>query len=164
MWNWIKLPKIASLVAFVLPWMTVSCNGARLAEATGFQLAFGNITTMGPVSGNDGQINAWLIAAMVVIVVGLVAALSKVRGRAAVVLATSVAALVLIQAGVSRYSKDALVAAAREHGGDHAGMIGDAALSVFQIDWHLGYYLCVTALIVSGVIAALVMTKRGGRS
>ena len=53
MWKWIKIPKAIALLAFLLPWMTVSCQNQPLAKASGIGLAFGHVTTMGQASGQS---------------------------------------------------------------------------------------------------------------
>ena len=63
MWKWIRIPKGIALLAFLLPWMTVSCSGQKLVEASGFGLAFGRVSAMGRASqASDGaSMNVWLI-------------------------------------------------------------------------------------------------------
>lgn len=162
MWKWIKVPKAVALLAFLLPWMTVSCQGQPMAKASGFGLAFGQITSMGQASGQSGHANFWLVLALLAIAAGLVITVVRDRSAAKLSLATSVGALVLIWFGVMRYSKEALIAQAASagQGDDYGASMGQAAVSMIQINWHLGYYLALLALIVAAVMAALVMTGR----
>ncbi len=162
MWKWIKIPKAIALLAFLLPWMTVSCQNQPLAKASGIGLAFGHVTTMGQASGQSGEMNFWLILAILAIVAGLVLAVIRDRSFAKISLATSVAALVLIWIGTTRYSRESLAnAAAREGGGgSFDASMGQSMLGMIQIDWHFGYYLALLALVVAAVMAGLVMTGR----
>jgi len=163
MWKWIKVPKGIALLAFLLPWLTVSCQNQPLAKASGIGLAFGHVTTMGEASGRSGEVNLWLVLAILAIIGGLVLAFMRDRGAAKISLATSVAAFLLIWIGTGRYSKSALLAeAGRQQGGgdDFGASMGNAMMSAIQINWHFGYYLCLLALVVAAVMAGLVMTGR----
>ena len=161
MWKWIRIPKGIALLAFLLPWMTVSCSNQKIAEASGFGLAFGSIKTMGRASssGDGAAMNLWLILALLAIVGGLVLLFTRGRETAKLVLGTSAAALLLILIGTWRYSKDAIAAEAAKNGGGNGGL-DQAALSMIQIHWHFGYWLALLALIAAGVMAWLVMSGK----
>ena len=160
MWKWIRIPKGIALLAFLLPWMTVSCSNQKLVEASGFGLAFGRVTAMGQASqASDGAtLNYWLILALLAIAGGLVLLFIKGREAAKLVLGTSVAALVLIFVGTYRYSKDAITAEAAKNGSN--GNIDQAALSMIQVNWEIGYWLALFALIAAAVMAWLVMSGK----
>lgn len=169
MWKWIKVPKGIALVAFVLPWMTVSCSGTRLISATGFDLAFGHYTAEGPFErsasvSSDATMNLWLILALAAIVIGLIVSL-RPRGKAnaLVLAAASAAGVALIWLGTMRYSKSALLAEAAKHGrrrlGDLSTGVDRTAASMIQVDWHFGFYLALFALIAAGVMAWLAYSE-----
>ncbi len=160
MWKWIRIPKGIALLAFLLPWMTVSCSNQKLVEASGFGLAFGRVTAMGQASqASDGAtLNYWLILALLAIAGGLVLLFIKGREAAKLVLGTSVAALVLIFVGTYRYSKDAITAEAAKNGSN--GNMDQAALSMIQVNWEIGYWLALIALIAAAVMAWLVMSGK----
>lgn len=161
MWKWIRIPKIVALAAFLLPWMSVSCSTQKVAEASGFGLAFGRISAMGQAAhaGSGASMNLWLILALLAIASGLFLLFKRGREAAKLVLGTSVAAFVLIFVGTWRYSKDAILAEAARHGGGNNGF-DQAALSLIRIDWHFGYWLTLLALIAAGVMAWLVMSGK----
>jgi disulfide bond formation protein DsbB len=184
MWRYVKIPKAIALLAFLLPWMTVSCSGTKLVSASGFGLAFGRFTSEIPQS--DGQVptdhhemNVLLIAAIAVIVIGL--ALSLVRGRQALlgVLVSAVVGFGLILGGTWRYSKTAMLEEMKKQGATGAGdnplsgnpfgghsnnpFGGDpaqAAAAMIRIDWHFGYWLALGALVVAAVMAWLAYSGR----
>ncbi|MFC3785258.1 flagellar basal body-associated protein FliL [Sphingopyxis italica] len=160
MWKWIRIPKGIALLAFLLPWMTISCSNQKIAEASGFGLAFGRISAMGQAaSASDGaSMNLWLILALVAIAGGLFLLFTKGREAAKLVLGTSVAALVLILVGTWRYSKDAIMAEAAKDGSN--GGMDQAALAMIQVNWHFGYWLVLLALIAAAVMAWLVMSGK----
>lgn len=160
MWKWIRIPKGIALLAFLLPWMTVSCSDQKIAEASGFGLAFGRISAMGQAAnaGDGASMNFWLILALIAIAGGLFLLFTKGREAAKLVLGTSVAALVLIFLGTYRYSKDAIMAEAAKNGSD--GSMDQAALAMIQVNWHFGYWLALLSLIAAAVMAWLVMSGK----
>ncbi|MBU0824753.1 MAG: hypothetical protein KKA44_13300 [Alphaproteobacteria bacterium] len=159
MWKWIRIPKGIALLAFLLPWMTVSCSGQKLVEASGFGLAFGRVTAMGQASqASDGaSMNVWLIFALLAIGGGLFLLFTKGREAAKLVLGTSVAALLLVIVGTWRYSKDAIMAEAAKNDGR---AMDQAALAMIQVNWHFGYWLALLALIAAAAMAWLVMSGK----
>ncbi len=178
MWQWIKVPKAVALLAFLLPWMSVSCSGAKIVSATGYGLATGHFTSDLPqraASGpGGGQMSGWLIAAVILILVGLALSFSA-RRNAIAVAATSAAAFVLILIGTSRYSKSAILAeAAKDRGSaprfnpdnpfaapdNPFGDPAQAAAAMIHVDWHFGYWLALGALVVAALMAWLVMSGR----
>ncbi len=160
MWKWIRIPKGIALLAFLLPWMTVSCSEQKLVEASGFGLAFGRVTAMGQASqASDGaSMNVWLILALLAIAGGLFLLFTKGREAAKLVLGTSVAALVMIFVGTWRYSKDAIMAEAAKNGSQ--GGMDQAALAMIQVNWHFGYWLALLSLITAAVMAWLVTSGK----
>lgn len=159
MWKWIRIPKGIALLAFVLPWMTVSCSDQKLVEASGFGLAFGRVTAMGQASqASDGAaMNVWLILSLLAIGGGLFLLFTKGREAAKLVLGTSIAALLLIIVGTWRYSKDVILAEAAKNEG---GAMDQAALAMIQVNWHLGYWLALLALFAAAAMAWLVMSGK----
>ncbi len=160
MWKWIRIPKGVALLAFLLPWMTVSCSGQPLVKASGFGLAFGRVSAMGEaVSASDGaSMNIWLILALLAIAGGLFLLFARGREAAKLVLATSAAALVLILVGTYRYSKDAIMAEAAKNGSN--GSMDQAALAMIQVEWHFGYWLALLSLIAAAAMAWLVTSGK----
>lgn len=159
MWKWIRIPKGIALLAFLLPWMTVSCSDQKLVEASGFGLAFGRVTAMGQASqASDGaSMNVWLILALLAIAGGLFLIFTKGREAAKLVLGTSVAALLLIIVGTWRYSKDTILTEAAKNDG---GAMDQAALAMIQVNWHFGYWLALLSLIAAAAMAWLVMSGK----
>ena len=159
MWKWIRITKGIALLAFLLPWMTVSCSDQKLVEASGFGLAFGRVTAMGQASqaGDGASINVWLILALLAIAGGLYLLFTKGREAAKLVLGTSVAALLLIVVGTWRYSKDTILAEAAKNEG---GAMDQAALAMIQVNWHFGYWLALLSLIAAAVMAWLVVSGK----
>lgn len=178
MWKWIKIPKAIALIAFVLPWMTVSCSGTKIISATGAGMAFGHYTNelaqaasaMGNMGAKaamkpgGGESSVLLIIALALVVLGLVLTFLPARRGALPVLATSVLATVLVWAGTMRFSKSYIAAemarkSATHPNPDMKGM-DQAALAMIQIDWHFGFWLASFALVVTAAMAWLVFSGR----
>jgi len=85
-----RVAKLAALLAFLLPWVTVSCSGTVLFEATGVQLMTGDIqanpalSSSDQASAEDGEPSIPAIAAFAAIALGLLLSLAT-KGRAAAV-------------------------------------------------------------------------------
>ena len=110
MWRFVKIPKAVALLAFLLPWMTVSCSNNKIAEANGWELVIGRIRPVVASLSDKPQtahLNYYLAAAAGLIVIGLILSLMR-RRFAGVVVATSLGALALLWAGTSQYSNTRL--------------------------------------------------------
>ncbi len=156
MWRYVKIPKAIALLAFLLPWMTVSCSSNRIAEANGWELALGRIRpvmqTANDAPADAGQLNYYLAAAIALIVVGLILSLMRKR-MAPPVVATSLGALALIWAGARQYTPQRLADAASKRGSELN--MDQVAASVIHIDWQLGYWVALGALAATAVLAFL---------
>jgi hypothetical protein len=128
--------------------MTVSCSNQRLASGTGWQLVTGDLaisSTLDVAKTPHPGINWLLVAALVVLVAGLVVAcLSMVRARTTI--ATSIGALILIVAGISRYSEEAITRAAEAHRKGGLFDIGSAFAGTIRVDWQWGFWVTLIAL------------------
>jgi hypothetical protein len=163
MWRYVKIPKAVALLAFLLPWMTVSCSGTKVAEADGWELAIGRIRPVISAAADRPQtahLNYYLAAAVALIAIGLI--LSLMRRRLAVaVLATSLGALALVWAGTSQYSSARLAAAASKSGRDMN--MESIAASMIRVDWQIGYWVALIALAVAAALAFLAIRDPDGR-
>ena len=155
MWRYVKIPKTIALLAFLLPWMTVSCSNTKVAEANGWELVLGRIRPVmqsaSDAASRADHLNPYLAAAVALIVVGLILSLMRKR-MAAWVVATSLGALALIWAGAQQYTPQRLADAAKS--GREANM-DEIATSVIRIDWQIGYWVALGALAVAAVLAFL---------
>jgi hypothetical protein len=155
MWRYVKIPKAIALLAFLLPWMTVSCSNTKVAEANGWELVLGRIRpamqAASDAPAHADKLNYYLVGAVGLIVVGLILSLMRKR-LAAVVVATSLGALALIWAGAQQYTPQRLADAAKR--GGEAGM-DEIATSVIRIDWQIGYWVALGALAIAAVLAFL---------
>lgn len=163
MWRWIKIPKAVALIAFLLPWMSVSCSNNRLVSATGLGLTAGKFSSELPGRvPATGEWNLYLVVAIAAILAGLVIAfLRRSRTTASLSLGTSAAALLFIWLGTSRYTKAAVLKQASKRQADMiVSQLEQTAASMININWHYGYWLALTALLAAAAMAALVISGK----
>ncbi|RYD52564.1 MAG: hypothetical protein EOP60_10015 [Sphingomonadales bacterium] len=168
MWKWIRIPKAIALLAFLLPWVTVSCSGQEVVSASGFGMALGRFSSQLPMATNgaspSGSINLWLILGLAAIVAGLVVSFRAPGRRSTlIIIGTSVAALALIWLGTMRLTKANLLreAAKRSGSGSFENTMDQAAAAMIRIDWHFGFWLSIAGLVVALGMAWLVHSGRG---
>lgn len=158
-WKFIKIPKAVALLAFALPWMTVSCSNQKVAEANGWQLVVGQLHKVGMLAddkaSNAIHLNYLLAGAMAVIVIGLVLTFLP-RAMPRTLMASAVAAFALIWAGTSQYTPQALAAEAKKNS---TGNLDEIAISAIQVDWQWGFWVALGALGVVLVMAWMAMNE-----
>ncbi|RYY44809.1 MAG: zinc ribbon domain-containing protein [Sphingomonadales bacterium] len=171
MWRWIKIPKAIALLAFALPWLTVSCGSQKFLTASGVNLTTGRMSVTNPmtnaVQSQAGSINYWLAAAVFVIVIGLAATFIAQRRGALLVLITSAAAFVLTWIGTDSitraFSREIAKQSAREPSAA-TNPFGtpdlEKMMALIRFDWQIGYWTTMAALLVAGIMAWLVFSGR----
>lgn len=158
-----RAAKIIAVVGFLLPWVTYSCAGQPLATLSGVDLAIGQFTVHNPANGaaehHSVSPNLWLIAALVVIALGLLAGFI-VKGSNAVtlVLASSLGALALSFVGM----QVAHIRDQHQAPSNNAQQLNRAAPAAVQISNRCGYY--ITLLSLAGAAGACVLSFTRGRS
>jgi uncharacterized membrane protein YphA (DoxX/SURF4 family) len=136
--NIVRIAKVVALLAFVLPWAAVSCNGTDLATASGIELIQGTMsqnpqaseqmaaamglpggatTTQEPMTPPAMEMNIFALGAAVVIVVGLgLTFLGRIAPVAALV--TSLLAAGLVYGAVWQFKQEIMKSdMAQEQGG-----------------------------------------------
>lgn len=155
MFKWIRFPKSIALLAFLLPWLTVSCSGQPIAKASGVGLAIGSIDTIGMDHAQlNGQsaFNILLVAAIIIIAVGLFVAFRKPFRAAILTLGTSIISLAFIGLAMTRYSKSYLANVMDPEGADPAA---STALRLIEVQYEMGFWICILALIAAAVLSFL---------
>lgn len=135
-----RVGKLVALLGFFLPWVTVSCSGTEILNATGWQLMTGDPQPAGPLEGAQQQQNAEdaepaiiIVAAFAVILIGLVCSFfTRTQAAAVTMLVTSVLGI-----GVSYYGVENMRTELRreimENRGEHnADMDGGSLFSAEQ--------------------------------
>lgn len=170
---WIaRASKVLALLAFFVPWVAVSCNGQMLVEASGYQLATGQIKLPDVALAPEGLGHAWwAIGAAVVIAAGLVASfLIRPMVRAGrVVVAGSALALLLVFGGMSHMVTSMRGEVAEkiedQQGGEGslerqlAQMLGQAMR--IEVDVLNGYWLTISALVLAAAGGVAAAVRRG---
>ena len=165
--NWMNIARVAkvvALLAFLMPWLVVSCQGAPLASATGLDLATGSIKAMGEQSSPDASPQWWALLALLAIIGGLAASfLLKPARRAVLALGGSaVAALLLCVFGMMLTIADGKSRIAEEQGGEDAFAreMQQAAVAAIRFETRFGYWLALLALAGAGGSAFMLYRGR----
>lgn len=172
-----RVCKVVALLGFVLPWVTVSCSGTEILEATGIQLMTGDLRPTGAfaqaqASSEDAEPAIAVIVACAVVVLGLVAGFfTKGRTAAGVMLGAAVAAMALsyfsianMRAEMTRQVNEGQNAQVEESpyfSAEQQRELAQAAASAIRIEEQEGYWLTMGALGVSGILCLLVFAGAG---
>lgn len=185
--NIVRIAKVVALLAFVLPWVAVSCSGVDIATSSGVELIQGKMTAnpdaaqqisaqMGgaTVTSNDPSespdlgINYFALGAAVVILGGL--ALTFIGGAKAAArnaLITSVLAAGLAFGATWQFKeqlkaesmKDQQASAADNPFGGAGGMGGMAGDMIdSMVQYRIGFWLVLGALVVAAGAGGVAMS------
>lgn len=153
---WIRIPKGIALLAFFMPWLTVSCSGQPLAKASGIGLAFGKLDIATQIAGQMEKappINPLLMVAMLLIIAGLVVLFRKPAKSGLLVVATSVLALAFTGLGMTRYSVGNMHTAIDP---DHIDPLARAGSTMLHVQYEIGFWTCILALAISAAMGFVV--------
>lgn len=151
-----RVAKVLALLFFFLPWVVVSCNGDPLVQASGYQLATGQIDLPSVAVAPEGLGKAWwAMAAIIAILAGLgLGFVLKGINAGRVMAATSVVALVLVCGGLTQMvgSMRAEVAQKLEQKSQGDNLERQLARALGQsmrveVDVQSGYWLTVLVLL-----------------
>lgn len=168
LFNLARGAKLAALLLFFLPWVTVSCAGQELASMSGYDMAVGSVTVTNPMTGASetppgaGERDLPVLVAGALILVSLVLTFVLARGLAALIAAGGAAgAAILI--GYTVFVR----VPAKMHGGSMGG--GDPASAGFneqqlaemiRVEHAIGLWLTLLAL--AAAVALNLMSRRLG--
>jgi hypothetical protein len=155
-----RIAKIIALLAFLLPWLLVSCAGQPIGTATGADLAMGAIHFQSPGSGTsqtqqgDPDWPLWL--ALAAIGVGLLASMQansiaekKVAGRNLAIAAAAAAVLCIVGLATAYAARDKAMARSSANGGPFAD-IGRGAAGAIHMETQFGFWVTLLALATAG--------------
>jgi hypothetical protein len=173
-----RIGKLVALIGFLLPWVTVSCSGTEILNATGLQLMTGDLQPTGAFAQMEqNQESAepaiGVIAALILVLAGLVGGfLTKGRTAAGVMLACAVFAMALSYLSIANMRTEMarqVNEGQSEEIQDNAYMSADqqrelarATASAIRIEEQEGYWLTVGALGASAILSLLVLAGAGG--
>jgi hypothetical protein len=177
-----RLGKLIALLGFFLPWVTVSCSGAEILTATGWQLITGDPQPAGPLEGiaegqrqtEDAEPAIIVVAAFSVILIGLVCSFfTRAQAAAITMLVTSVLGI-----GVSYYGLENMRAELRreisesqqEQSGDVADNpyfsadqqreLSQAVASNIVVKEEEGYIVTNGGLVLAALFSLLTLMRR----
>ncbi|MGE0740312.1 MAG: hypothetical protein AB7O98_03145 [Hyphomonadaceae bacterium] len=165
-----RVAKLVALLGFFLPWVTVSCSGTEILQATGWQLMTGDVEASGALAGVQSDINTddaepapLVIAAFAVIALALVGSvLLRARAAAGVVLAGA-----LLGASLSWYSVENLRTEMRselgnaQHDAEDTNFLSreqqvelaERAAEAIKVEEQQGYWVTILALAVAALLS-----------
>ena len=175
-----------ALLAFLLPWVTVSCAGQTLASITGLQLATGSIQPVGNAGGMPGaptgatatptdySPDIFVLIAAVLIVASLVVTFVMPRRRAAMIaMIGSAVAAALVIFDVFVRIKGAVMDQVRAGSSGSQPSTGaggeferqmqqqmEQMTQAISVNPALGFWLCVLALVAAVVLNKMVHGRR----
>jgi hypothetical protein len=174
-----RVAKIAALLGFLLPWVTVSCSGNEILTATGLQLMTGDPQPAGALEGMGGDDPAkdaepaiTVIVACAVLAIGLaVSFLTKARVAAAALLVGGLGG-----AGVSYYAMQNMrtemareIGEAQNETPDTGGFLSErdtrqmtsAVANAIRVEEEEGYWLTIGASLIAALLGLMVLAGAG---
>jgi hypothetical protein len=166
-----RIAQIVALVGFVLPWITVSCQGQVLAQVSGLDLALGRIAVhlpsgMGASAPTpSGSPNLLVAAALAIILIGLVLTFTWKDARMALAnVAGSIVALALIayEVLVAAVNKAHAQAAASQPttGADANNPFTKGLAEAIKVGTDYGFWLTCIALAAAAFFYWKASTRR----
>lgn len=154
LFNLARGAKGIALLLFLLPWVTISCQGQDLASFSGYNLATGSVSVPNPITGaaetppGAGERDIPVIAAALLILLSFAATFVLKRGQAALVAAggAAVSALLISYTVLVKVPAQMRESAAAEGG---ASMDGQNIADMISVNVEIGFWLTLGALIAA---------------
>jgi len=158
-----RLGKLVALLGFFLPWVTVSCSGNVILEATGLQLMTGDPQPAGMLEGADRSQMDDPEPAIGVILACLAAALGLglsfvLKGKQA---AGAILAGAVLTIGFSYYSLESLRTEMTREASEQEDDMARAVANAIRIEKQEGFWVTVGGAGVGGVLALIVLIGAG---
>lgn len=158
--------KLAALLLFLLPWVTVSCADQTLVSMSGYEMATGSATVHNPLTGETGQPpdasrpNLAVLAAAILIAAALLLSLFLRRrtGAFASIAALGVAAVLIVWTVLIELPAKAHEGATAQAGASFQGLDQAELLRMIRVEASAGFWLTLAALVAA--IAAAWMAQR----
>lgn len=175
--NFARIGKVVALLAFVLPWLVVSCNATPIVSATGLEMVTGSVKALSEQAPQDSSPHLWAVAGLVLIALGLVLSfvLKPVRNAAAAAGGAAAAALVILAIGMfltiggiktkmaeetGEQAASAPASADNPFGGDFEASMRDAMAQAIKVETKFGYWLTLVALLGASGAAFMAFSGR----
>lgn len=147
--NFARVGKVVALLAFLMPWLVVSCQGTPMASATGLDLATGSMKSLAGQSTGEADPQIWAILALLLVVGGLVASflLKPVRRATMTIGGAAAAALLLCAVGMMLTIGSGKERLREQQGADPFAMgMQQAAAEAIRFETRIGYWLTLLGL------------------
>lgn len=176
-----RIGKIVALLGFFLPWVTVSCSGTDILQATGWQLMTGDAQPAESLEGmadqpsaEDSEPSVIIIAAFAVIIIGLGTSLVTRAQTAAI----SMLVCALLGIGISYYGVENMQSEIRREitedqreqaadlgdtpfvSGDQQRELSEAMASNITVKEKEGYIVTHGGLLVAALFSLLTLFRR----
>lgn len=172
-----RIAKLAALAGFLLPWVTVSCSGTEILNATGWQLMTGDPQPAGPLQGQQSSVEDAEPAPLVILACGIIflglglSCLPKAKFAAAALLIGGLGG-----AGVTYYSVQQLktemareLSQAQEQAPDTGGLFSaedtremtSAVASAIRVEEEEGVWVTIGASLAAALMGLLALVGAG---
>lgn len=148
--NLARIAQVVALLGFLLPWITVSCQGRVLAQVSGLDMALGRATIHNPFTGvtqvHGGSPNGAVVVALVMILAGLVVGFNLAAARVAlanIIACATALALIVWEVPVSAGS---MVRSQASASPDAGGSLEQGLRESIKVGTGFGFWLTCLAL------------------
>lgn len=168
-----RIAKVVALLAFFLPWVTVSCSNTQIMEATGWQLMTGDVEVMGQAQlDRDPEPAPLVILAFAIIVCGLAATFAfKARAAAMALVIGAVGGMVMSYASIqnmrsemTRQMDNAQNDARGQGGGLFSAQQQEemtrSVRNAIRVEEEEGFWLTLLALLAAAGLGAVMLADR----
>jgi hypothetical protein len=173
-----QVAKTIALLAFLLPWVTISCGAQEIASVSGVRLARGVISVRNPMTGavesHSGSANWAVLLCALAIVLALL--ISFVRaGRAGALgglIASAAAALLAVYAVLVDIPHQLLAGVHKQQAasggaggtGDLGASLSDSLTHLIKVEPAIGFWITLLALVAACVLDWLVQRRIGAHA
>jgi len=148
--NLARIAQVVALVGFVLPWITVSCQGRVLAQVSGLDMALGRATIRNPFTGvsqvHAASPNAIIVFALVMILAGLIVSFNFSAARAALANVVACGTALLLVCYEVLVSARSMVRSQAEASPDAGGSLEQGLREAIKVGTGFGFWLTCLAL------------------
>jgi hypothetical protein len=172
-----QIAKTVALLAFLLPWVTISCGVQQIASVSGVRLATGVVSVRNPMSGavesHSGSANwAVLLAALAIVLALLVSFVRSGRAGAVPGLVLSAAAAAFsiyavmidipqqVNAGLRQQQGASGMATGAGSTGDLGSSFTDSMAHMIRVDPAVGFWITLFALAAACVLDWMIHRRR----
>ena len=163
--TWARVAKTVALLAFALPWATVSCAGQQLTSVSGLGLASGTITVREPMTGavqtHSGSPELLVLLAAAAIGFALFVSFlwARRKAAAAAMVSCATAALLITIEVFSRLPQELLQGARQARGNTFDASLSASMSGMLRVEAAGGFWLTIFALLAAIALNYLVRQR-----